>query len=155
MGVFAVLATCFAGSLAARAENWELLGEKRVAFIADRDVIVVGRHEGRFRKLRLAVHDNNIHLDRLVVIYGNGEPDVFEEEIKIRAGDSRIFDLKGHARTIQRIELYYRSKLNILRGEAHVRVFGEQAGGGDSYGDRREERREEHHEHGHRQGGQW
>jgi hypothetical protein len=159
MGAVIGAALLFSGPLSARAGNWELLGEKHVAFVGDRDVIKVGRHEGRFRRIKLVVRDNNIHLDRLVVVYGNGDPDVFETEIKLHRGDSRTFDLKGYARSIRRIELFYRSNLkHLFRGEAYVQVFGDQAGGGrhgDGYDrdDRRHEGRYDQHDKGWRHEG--
>jgi hypothetical protein len=144
-------AILLAGPLSARAENWELLGEKRVGFVADHDAIEVGRHEGRFRKIKIVARDNDVDLERIKVIYGNGEPEVIDAEIKIhRGGESRVFDLEGYARTIQRIELWYHTKFkHLLRGEALVQVFGDQAGG-DHGGGR-------HSEGGHDRfrGGQW
>ena len=38
--------------------GWELLGIKKVGFIADRDVVQVGRDEGRFRAVKIRVKDD-------------------------------------------------------------------------------------------------
>jgi hypothetical protein len=152
LGVAAAAAIMLTGPLSARAANWELLGEKRVGFVADHDVIEVGRSEGRFRKIKIVAHDNDVDLERIKIVYGNGEPEVIDSEIRIhRGGESRVIDLEGYARSIQRVELWYHTQFkHLLRGEAHVQVFGDQAEGGDG---RREggpdhERRGEHDRHG-------
>jgi hypothetical protein len=154
LGAIAAAAFMLTGPLSARAENWELLGEKRVGFIADHDVIEVGRGEGRFRKIKIVAHDNDVDLERLRIVYGDGEPEVIDSEIRIhRGGESRVFDLTGYARSIRRIELWYHTKFkHLLRGEALVQIFGDQAGGGGSGGGHEHEH-ERHSED--RRGGQW
>lgn len=160
LGAVAAAAIMLTGPLSARAENWELLGEKRVGFVADHDVIEVGRGEGRFRKIKIVAHDNDVDLERLKIVYGNGEPEVINTEIKIhRGGESRVIDLEGYARSIQRVELWYHTKFrHLLRGEAHVQIYGDQAGGGGRHegGGNEHERRGDHERRSeeHR-GGQW
>ena len=43
-------------------EQWELLGEQSVGFGVDRDVIRVGRREGRFSEMALEVRDNDVEI---------------------------------------------------------------------------------------------
>ena len=106
------------------AGNWEQLGCQKVGFIRDRDTIQVGRREGRFTALRLRVSGNDIFLQDLTVVYGNGSPDRLQVRSDIRAGgQSRAIDLKGAGRAIQRIELAYRSRPNF-KGQATVCVEG-------------------------------
>ena len=104
--------------------NWEKLGSKKVNYRVDKDVIRVGKHEGTFRKLKVVVTKGGLNMHRMVVHYGNGS----KEEIKLkhnfsRRSDSRIIDLNGRNRIIQKITFLYDTK-NISRRRATVHVFG-------------------------------
>ncbi len=125
-GIFA------AGDAFARPGDWELLGEKRVGFIVDRDVIRVGRSEGRFRSIKLRVQDNDIEILDLKVIYANGQVDDLPVRQFIRqGGETRAIDLKGEARAIREIQVLYRSRPS-LKGQALLKVFGQEARGGQA-----------------------
>ena len=105
-----------------------LFGVQSVGFINDRDVIRVGAELGKFDKIRLRVHDNDIFLKELRVIYSNGEPDILELEANVPANArTKWFDLKGD-RFIREIQLSYRSRPGF-RGQARVEVYGEYAEG--------------------------
>jgi hypothetical protein len=103
--------------------GWELLGEKRVDRRGDRDIIKVGRREGRFRKIALEVKDNDVEIKDLKVFFLRGPP----QDVKVReripeGGRTRPIDLIGGDRVIDRIELVYRTR---GRGErATVAVYG-------------------------------
>ena len=91
----------------------------------DKDVIKVGRAEGRFRSIRLLVSGNKVHMMDLKVIYANGQPDDIPVREEIRAGgQTRALDLKGERRAIKEIEMVYRSQPNF-KGEATVCVEGQ------------------------------
>ena len=106
------------------ADRWDELGCKKVGFIRDRDVIPVGRQEGRFRAIRLRVADNKVHMMDLKVVYANGGPDDIPVREEIAAGaQTRPLDLKGERRSIRQIEMVYRSRPS-LRGRATVCVDG-------------------------------
>ena len=105
-----------------------LFGVQSVGFINDRDVIRVGAELGKFDKIRLRVHDNDIFLKELRVIYSNGEPDILELEANVPANArTKWFDLKGD-RFIREIQLSYRSRPGF-GGKARVEVYGEYAEG--------------------------
>ncbi|HEY7670041.1 MAG TPA: hypothetical protein VH852_05320 [Hyphomicrobium sp.] len=123
----------------ARAENWELLGKQSVGFGVDRDVIRVGRREGRFEKIALEVTENDVQIINLRVFFHRGPPqDVAVREFIRAGGRTRPLDLVGDDRTIDRIELVYRSRPGFgTRGRATIAVYGLQGGGrGDYDGDR-------------------
>lgn len=104
--------------------GWELLGTKKVGFINDRDVVSVGRQEGRFRAIKLRVRGNAIHMNDLKVIYANGEPDDLPVRSQIRAGgETRAIDLRGRDRAIREVQMVYRSRPSF-RGVATVEVWG-------------------------------
>jgi hypothetical protein len=102
----------------------EQLGCKKVGFLVDRDVIHVGKSEGRFKAIKLKVRGNAIEILDLRVIYGNGNPDDLAVRSVIRAGgETRWIDLKGDKRFIKQIEMVYRSKPNF-KGQATVCAYG-------------------------------
>lgn len=104
--------------------GWELLGSKKVGFIADRDTIHVGRREGRFRAIELRVRNAPIHMMDLKVVYANGEPDDLPVRSEIRAGgETRAIDLRGRNRAIHEVQLVYRTRPSF-RGLATVEVWG-------------------------------
>lgn len=104
--------------------GWDLLGTQEVAGKRDRDVIQVGRREGKFDKLMLVVTDSDIELKDLTVVFANGQrwspgglKHIFREGQR-----TRPIDLPGNDRIIQRIELVYGNVWG--RGRAKVSVYG-------------------------------
>jgi hypothetical protein len=105
-------------------EQWELLGEQSVGFGVDRDVIRVGRREGRFSALALEVRDNDVEILDLNVFFNRGPPQSLRVREFIRAGGrTRPVQFAWGDRSIDRIEITYRSRPNF-RGRAKVAVFG-------------------------------
>lgn len=105
--------------------RWDQLGCKQVGFLVDKDVIRVGRREGKFTAIRLKVTGNKVYMTDLKVIYANGAPDDIPVRNEIRAGgQTRPLDLKGERRAINQIEMVYRSQPNF-KGEATVCVEGD------------------------------
>jgi hypothetical protein len=105
--------------------NWEELGCKEVAlFGKDRDFLRVGRSEGGFKAIRLYTRGADVEILRVRVIYGNGEPDDLDVRQFLRQGDrTKPFDLQGWRRSIDRIEMIYRTIPNF-KGLARVCVEG-------------------------------
>lgn len=105
-------------------DKWEELGCQKVGFLGDRDVVKVGRREGRFKAIRLVVSGNSVYIMNLKVIYANGAPDSIDVKSEIKeGGQSGPLDLKGRDRAIDRVELVYRAKPNFS-GSAKVCVQG-------------------------------
>jgi hypothetical protein len=105
-------------------DHWEELGCQKVGFVVDRDVIKVGRREGRFRAIRLEVSGNSVFMNDLKVVYANGAPDDLHVRSEIRdGGQTRAIDLQGRERAIDRIEMVYRAKPNF-KGSAKICVSG-------------------------------
>ncbi|HEU0060948.1 MAG TPA: DUF2541 domain-containing protein, partial [Hyphomicrobiaceae bacterium] len=104
---------------------WVDLGCKQVAlFGRDRDTIRVGRREGRFKAIRLFVRGADVEMLDLKVIYTNGAPDDIPVRHVIRQGDrTRPLDLRGWERSIDRVDLVYRTIPNF-KGLANVCVEG-------------------------------
>jgi hypothetical protein len=109
-----------------RRGHWEELGCQRVGFGADKDVIKVGRREGRFSAIRLRAKRSDVLLLSLRVVYGRGPADDFDVQTHLRAGrETRPFDLRGERRAIKRIELVY-SSIPSLKGAATLCADGRQ-----------------------------
>lgn len=110
----------------AAAAQWQLLGERRVSFAAERDVIEVGAREGLFTAVRLEVQDGNLEMFNVRIVFGDGS--VFSPETRLtflEGSRSRVIDLPGQARVVRRITFAYRSRLR--RGRATVRAYGQEA----------------------------
>ena len=132
LGAIATAIFC-AGLLAGNAEaqrgdsdrKWVDLGCKEVNFLgADRDVIHVGRREGRFKAIRLEARGNDVEMLDLKVIYANGAPDDIRVRSLIRQGTrTGRLDLRGRQRAIHRIEMVYQKRLNF-RGNETICVEG-------------------------------
>lgn len=117
-GAIVVLAGAPTGAQA----RWERLGCQKVGFLADKDVIRVGRDEGHFKSIRLQVSGNKVYMNDLKVVYSNGEPDDIPVRSEIRAGgQTRPLDLRGERRAIKAIEMKYRSQPSF-KGQATVCV---------------------------------
>jgi hypothetical protein len=104
--------------------DWEELGCQSVGFLGDRDVIKVGRREGRFKAIKLKVTGNSVYIRDLKVVYSNGDPDDLQVRAEIRQnGETGPLDLRGRERSIDRVEMLYRAKPNF-KGKARVCVSG-------------------------------
>ncbi len=125
----AVLAATLGSMSSSYAREWVLLGTRQVGFIADHDTVKVGKHEGRFKRVRLHVKGNEIELNSVKVVFGNGSSENLPLHERIRAGgQSAAIDLSTpwkSGRHIQKIEMNYHSKPNF-RGEATVEVWAQE-----------------------------
>ena len=106
-------------------EGWTKLGSKRVGFGVDRDVIQLDTTDGKFNRIRIRVLENSVTVYDLTVHFQNGETyDVnVREEIK-DGGMTRIIDLPGTLRTIDKITMVNRTDGRLREGRATIEVFG-------------------------------
>jgi hypothetical protein len=104
-------------------KGWALLGEQTVQGKRDKDVILVGKYEGKFDQLQLVVLDSDIELKDLTVHFGNGEKWSPALKHSFKEGQrSKVIDLPGNNRTISKIELLYANTPG--GGKAKVAVYG-------------------------------
>jgi hypothetical protein len=109
------------------ADEWELLGSRRVRFSGERDVIEVGAREGAYRAIKIEVEGGNLEMYDIRLMFGDGGTWSPQTRVRFREGSwSRTIDLPGRARVIRRITFAYRSELR--GGRATVRVYGRSAG---------------------------
>ena len=104
--------------------KWVFLGSKTVDFGLDRDVVQVGYRDGSFKKIKIVVRGGGLNMYRCIVHFENGS----KEEIDFRDNFSknsatRIIDLPGNHRFIDRIVFVYDSKNNQTR-KSKVLGFG-------------------------------
>ncbi len=105
-------------------DEWKIIGERTVNFSSDRDVIRVGGNDW-FEKLKIKVVDAPIHIADFDVYFENGEKfSVNIRENIERGGESRVIDIPGHERRIDRIEFRYRTIGKLRNGKANVIVLG-------------------------------
>ena len=126
-GALALAGTLADDALAQRrGEEWVELGCKAVSFRVDRDVLPVGRQEGRYYAIRLFARGGDVEMLDLRVIYANGDPDDIRVRHILERGErTRSLDLRGdRARSIRRIEMTYRALPNRRDREPIVCVEG-------------------------------
>jgi hypothetical protein len=95
--------------------DWAELGCQQVSlFDQDRDSIRIGRRDGRFTAIRLYVRDGDVEVLDLTVIYSDGKADDIPVKRFIRAGErTSPLDL-GWERSVDRVDLVYRTVLNPI-----------------------------------------
>lgn len=121
--LFVLALVCFLAP-AIHADDWVFLGKAHVDGQHDHDNIEVGKAAGRYRFLQIRVNNAPIEFDRIVVHYGDGEPEVLHVRAVIPAGGhSRAIKLQGD-RFVQSFELWY-GKANPDSGRPELNLFGQ------------------------------
>lgn len=106
--------------------NDVLFGYQNVGFAIDRDIIKVGGDLGKFKRIRLRVLGNDVHINALKVIYIDGETSDLAIDADVKANTKTGWlDLKPD-RFIRELEVSYRSRPNF-KGQARVEVTGQYA----------------------------
>jgi hypothetical protein len=124
----AALAVLLFSAGASEAREWVRLGDRNVGFLGDHDSIHVGRHDGKFVRLKLLVRRNDIMLNSVKVIFGNGEVEVIAFQQHIRDGGEAVIPLPHgwhEGRFIREVELHYHSRPDF-RGEALAELWGQE-----------------------------
>jgi hypothetical protein len=105
-------------------EGWEILGERKVAFLRDKDVMEV-TSRNLFTAIRFYVEDKDVRINELKVQFDNGDKMEPALDDVIKAGESsRVIQLAADGRRITAIEFKYRSMGSVLEGRANVVVTG-------------------------------
>ena len=105
-------------------EGWDLLGEQKVDFIKENDVIEV-HSSYKFTAIRFKVEKHEVRLNELKIYYQNG--DKLQPSLDdIIAADqySKEIELTQDGKFVNKIEFKYRTTGNILKGRANMLVFG-------------------------------
>ena len=108
----------------AQAGDWEKLGKRTVKHRTERDVIHVGAKVGTFKAIKMTVKKSGIHILDMKVHFMNG--DVFDVKIRKlipRGGETRVIDLPGVNRKIEKVVFWYKS-LKKNDKKAKIRLWG-------------------------------
>jgi hypothetical protein len=122
--VVLLLFTLSSVDLYAQRDNWVRLGSRKVNYTLDRDEIPVTYRGGAFESIRVVVTGGSMNMHKCVVHFENGG--VQEIDLRhtfTRASSSRVIDLRGNKRFIEKVVFWYDTK-NLSRGRATVTVFG-------------------------------
>ena len=105
-------------------QQWSLIGEKKVSFLVDHDVIHVTGN-ANYRQIKLKVKDGPVHILDMDVHFENGDKfDVALKQKFPKGGESRVIDLPGSSRNIRKIEFWYETK-GLRKGRGTVQVWGQ------------------------------
>lgn len=109
------------------AGNWELLGEERVGFGADRDVITLRNDENfyrnkAYRRLRFVAEGGEVRMRSIRLTYLNGHAEDVQFDKTLRAGQEVDVDLRGERSYLRQIEMVYKAKFGISLGQGGVRL---------------------------------
>jgi hypothetical protein len=119
-----VLGACSSTRSIAIEEGWELLAERKVNFIRDKDEVDV-TSRNQFTAIKFKVEEKDVRINDLVIIFDNGDKLEPSLDVIIGAGqESKLIELGREGRSIDKIEFKYRSTGNLLDGRANVLLFG-------------------------------
>ena len=127
--LFILLSGTFASTIPApvnpsNTPRWEHLGSKKVDYALDRDEIIVTAREGKFTAVKFLVKRSGINLHKCVVHFENGGIQEIDLRENIPAGgETRVIDLDGKRRFIEKIVLWYDSK-NYADHKAVIEAWG-------------------------------
>jgi hypothetical protein len=124
----AALAIMLFSVSASSAREWVRLGDRHVGFVNDHDSIQVGRHEGKFVRLKLIIRRNDIKLNSIKVVFGNGQVEDIVFDRHIPDGGEAVINLPHgwhEGRFIREVELRYHSRPDF-RGEAIAELWGQE-----------------------------
>ncbi len=109
LGASACVATTATSSEShAMRDGYTWLGERQVNGGADHDAIGVGRAEGKFNSIMIAVENAPIEMFDVTVTFGDGEKWEPRTRMTFNANTtSRMIDLPGHNRVIKRVDFRY------------------------------------------------
>lgn len=105
-------------------EGWELLSERKVNFVRDKDEVLV-ESRNLFTAIQFRVEDRSIRLNDLKIYFENGdklEPSI--DEVIPANATSRIIELARDGRRIDKIEFKYRTTGSLIKGRANVLLLG-------------------------------
>jgi hypothetical protein len=104
--------------------GWRLMGDAWVTGPFDRQIIPVGKYEGRFARVMLVVTDSTLEVGDVIIQFGNGQR--WSPGLRHSFADgsrSRAIELPGHVRFIRGLELVHGGVAAGTR--AHVELWGQ------------------------------
>jgi hypothetical protein len=106
--------------------GWTLLGSRQVNGRVDQDRIEIGRYEGRFNKLTMAVEDSDLELIDFKIVFDDRTEYHPRLSYFFKEGQrTRAIDLPPSERAIRFVDLRYRNMRG--GGPASVEIWGQRA----------------------------
>jgi hypothetical protein len=105
-------------------EGWEMLGQAKVNFVRDKDVVDV-TSENKYTAIKFRVEDREIRLNDLKIYFTNGdklEPSM--DDVIGKDQYSRLIEVGKEGRMIDKVEFTFRTTGNLLKGRANIIVLG-------------------------------
>ncbi len=103
---------------------WRFVGDKWVNYGLDHDVLKLSDAKDEFAKLKLRVTDAPLRIYDMKVYFDNGEvQDVPIKSLIRQGGESRVIDLTGSKRRLDRIEFWYETK-GHSKGHSRIALWG-------------------------------
>src|SRR5689334_13535231 len=104
--------------------EWFFLGDKTVGFGVDHDVIHIGNWKDDVRQIKLKVADGPMKMYNMKVYVDNGSVQDIPLRNRFNQGsESRVIDLDGGLRHLDKIEFWYETK-GFARGRSRVAIWG-------------------------------
>ena len=105
--------------------QWQLIGSIPVGRAPSHDILALHGFYTDFQSLRMSVTGSAMHLNGLVITFGDGTTANIEVRADIQPGmQSRAFELPGGRHDIVSIEFWHQS-VGQFPGPAVVSVFGQ------------------------------
>ncbi len=105
------------------AKGWDTLGERTVDGKHDRDVLLVGKDDGRFTRIAFVVYDSDLILDDITIKFSNGEKmSTTKQLVFAEGGRTGSIDLPGETRFIEHISFTYSNVAG--GGKARIVAYG-------------------------------
>ena len=106
------------------AGEWFFLGDKKVGFGVDHDVIHFGNWKDDVRQVKLKITDGPMKMFSMKIHFDNGTVQNVELRNRFTQGsESRVIDMEGGLRHLSKIEFWYETK-GFVRGKSRVAVWG-------------------------------
>lgn len=103
--------------------KWKFIGQKEAKYGPDRDVMFVQGNDV-FKALKIKVVDAPLDMMDFDIYFENGEKMNVPIQKNFRQGEeSRVIDLPGNKRRIDRISFLYDTQ-GVMKGRANVLVYG-------------------------------
>lgn len=102
---------------------WRIIGQKEAAYGPDRDVLFVKGND-IFSAVKIKVVDAGLNMKDMGIHFENGQIQHVPLQKNFHQGEeSRVIDLPGNKRRIEKITFLYDTK-GVMKGKANVIVFG-------------------------------
>ena len=123
--ISALLSLFLAINVLAQPPKWVDLGSRTVNWNADKDVIPVTGAKGSYTSIKLFVDKAPVEFVDIKIHFANNT----FQDVKIRSriaagGETRVIDINGKNRVIQKVTFWYKTSKPAPRGKAIVTLYG-------------------------------